>query len=632
MWDYPYVLPDLLAGLIFLACYLYMPHLINRRNRTFLRLFVLLTAALAFDIVGGWMCDHTPFRTAAVAVHWIYCSFFPLIAYFFLIFVMDVLRLTPEEAPHMTTAARVAVIAAEILTFSSVLTGSASGGEGDVVRHGVMHAALNACFILEAALLLRLIRKYSGRLNRYEYLSAEASQILLLCGNIAHIILPSHVVIGTTCIMATIILYLAFENPNLYMANRGNAFNIRAFREVLDEKINQKSYRILAFALRDYIDMRGIYGGMQMDLGVSLIGEFLVRTYTEYQVFYLRSGRFVVLGPGNMDWEELRAEIRERFQAPWTADNAELDLNVTFVQVEPETGLDSVDKILNYLFLAFNNADSTLSQPDGLIEADSIRLIDRQVEIKRSLDRCLENNEVEIFLQPLIESRSRTLAGAEVLCRIRDESGKIISPAVFIPIAEQNGRINLMGEQVLEKACQFVRDNDLNAIGLSWLNVNLSPIQCMKKDLSQRFSTILSQYGVSTDVIHLEITEQTVMDVSRLEQQIQILQGFGFRFSLDDYGSGYSNLSRVKQYPFANIKLDMSIVWDYIRDQDVLLPTIVRAFKKMGFSVTAEGIENAEMADAMSALGCDYLQGYYFSKPLPTDEFVTKYTLLRQSV
>ena len=75
----------------------------------------------------------------------------------------------------------------------------------------------------------------------------------------------------------------------------------------------------------------------------------------------------------------------------------------------------------------------------------------------------------------------------------------------------------------------------------------------------------------------------------------------------------------------------MGIVWDYIRDQDVLLPTIVRAFKEMGFSVTAEGIENAEMADAMSALGCDYLQGYYFSKPLPTEEFVRKYAALRQN-
>ena len=338
----------------------------------------------------------------------------------------------------------------------------------------------------------------------------------------------------------------------------------------------------------------------------------------------------MILGPESMDWNQMQQEIYDRFQAPWIAADAELDLNALFIQVEPATGLDSVDHILNYMLLAFENAEETLSRPDGLIDADSIRKIDRQIKIKRSLDRCLEHNEVEIFLQPLIDSRSRMLAGAEVLCRIRDEAGKLISPAVFVPIAEQNGCINLMGEQVLEKACQFVRDHNLDEIGLSWLNVNLSPIQCMRKDLGERFATILEQYGVSTEIIHLEITEQSVMDISRLEHQIQVLRRIGFRFSLDDYGSGYSNLSRVKQYPFANIKLDMGIVWDYIRDKDVLLPTIVQAFKKMGFSVTAEGIEDAEVADAMTALGCDYLQGYYFSKPLPVEEFVTKYTMLRQ--
>ena len=428
--------------------------------------------------------------------------------------------------------------------------------------------------------------------------------------------------------MAFIKFFLAFENPHLYMANRGNAFNVRAFRDVMGERIQNHSYRILAFALRDYIEMRGIYGGAQMDCGVSMIGRFLVQTYPEYQAFYLRSGRFAVLGPETMDVEQLQREIYDRFQTSWIADDAELDLGAIFLQVEPGMGLDSVDRILNYIFLAFENAGETLSNSRGLIDAESIRRIDRQVEIKRSLDRCLERNEVEIFLQPLIDSQSRTLAGAEVLCRIRDEAGNLISPAVFVPIAERNGCINLMGEQVFEKACQFVRDHDMEEIGLSWLNVNLSPIQCMRKDLSERFANILNQYGVSTDIIHLEITEQAVMDIARLEQQIDILHGIGFRFSLDDYGSGYSNLSRVKQYPFANIKLDMGIVWDYIRDKDVLLPTIVQAFKQMGFSVTAEGIEDGVMADTMSELGCDYLQGYYFSKPLPVDEFVSKYTAL----
>ena len=630
MWDYPCMISNLLVLSIFFASFLAMPRLRNRRNRVFLQLLILLGAASLLSIVGSYAHEKTSWRVLPFLLHLAYSATLPVCAYAYLQFVAGVMRVQPSEAPRWVRASQAAAILAEAVTLSSVVTGAVVR-PGGATLHGPLYPVIALCFIGEALISLRMIRRFSGRLNRYELLSASGSQIALLVGSLLQIVFPSHIIMSTACLLSVTALFLAFENPNLYLAHRGNAFNVRALREALDERVREKSYRLLAFALRDYIDMRGIYGGEQMDKGVSLIGEFLVLTYPEYQAFYLRSGRFALLGSESMDWDRVRAEVRERFQAPWVADNAELDLGVRFVQVEPETGLDSVDKILNYLFLAFDNAGETLSQSDDLMDPDSIRAIDRQVEVKRSLDRCLDNNEVEIFLQPLIDSRSRMLAGAEVLSRIRDETGRLISPAVFVPIAEQNGRINLMGEQVLEKACQFVRDNDLSEIGLSWLNVNLSPIQCMRKDLSERFSTILEQYGVSTDIIHLEITEQTVMDLSRLEQQIQILQGIGFRFSLDDYGSGYSNLSRVKKYPFANIKLDMGIVWDYIADKDVLLPTIVQAFKQMGFSVTAEGIENAEMADAMSALGCDYLQGYYFSKPLPTDEFVAKYSFVRQN-
>jgi EAL domain-containing protein (putative c-di-GMP-specific phosphodiesterase class I) len=103
------------------------------------------------------------------------------------------------------------------------------------------------------------------------------------------------------------------------------------------------------------------------------------------------------------------------------------------------------------------------------------------------------------------------------------------------------------------------------------------------------------------------------------------LRKANFQFVLDDYGSGYSNLTRVRHYPFVNIKLDMEVVWDYHRERDSLLPNIVKAFTQMGFSITAEGIETAEMADSLTEIGCDYLQGFFFDKPLPVDEFVAKY-------
>ena len=189
-------------------------------------------------------------------------------------------------------------------------------------------------------------------------------------------------------------------------------------------------------------------------------------------------------------------------------------------------------------------------------------------------------------------------------------------------MAEQEGYIVRLGEQVLSKVCRFIRDHDMKALGIRWINVNLSPVQFMSRDIPERFSAILKQYGVDQEMIHLEITEQSMIDFSLLHDQITDLHDNGFQFALDDYGSGYSNLSRVRQYPFSNIKIDMEVVRNYCRDRDVLLPALIQGFKQMNLSITAEGIETEEMAGAMKDVCCDYLQGYYFSRPVPMDEFV----------
>ena len=256
---------------------------------------------------------------------------------------------------------------------------------------------------------------------------------------------------------------------------------------------------------------------------------------------------------------------------------------------------------------------------------ETLEEINRQIEVKRWLDKALEDDAVEVFLQPIMESGTMQAVAAEALARIRDDDGKLIPPGLFIPVAEKNGRINLLGEQVLRKVCAFINEHSLKDAGFSRINVNLSPIQCMHSNLPSLFSSILKEYSVPAAQIHLEITEESMINYVKQEQQIEDLLDCGFQISLDDYGSGFSNLHQVKKFSFSNIKLDMSIVWDYIRDRDALLPALVQAFRQMGFSITAEGIETQEMAEAMAGIGCDYLQGYYFSKPLPMDAFAQEY-------
>ena len=176
---------------------------------------------------------------------------------------------------------------------------------------------------------------------------------------------------------------------------------------------------------------------------------------------------------------------------------------------------------------------------------------------------------------------------------------------------------------MLEKVCRFFSEHDPKQ--LQWVNVNLSPIQCMNPELRTRFVDILSRYRVPPPFIHLEITEASMIDYTVLTEQMNELRNRGFCFVLDDYGSGYSNLSRLQRLPFTGIKLDMEIVRAHCKDPNPVLPTLVRVFRERGLSITAEGIETDAVAEEMTAIGCDYLQGYLFSRPVPMDEFRQKY-------
>ena len=157
-----------------------------------------------------------------------------------------------------------------------------------------------------------------------------------------------------------------------------------------------------------------------------------------------------------------------------------------------------------------------------------------------------------MFLQPLMDCTTGKRVAAEALVRLRDDNGDLIRPDLFIGMAEQEGHIVRLGEQVLSHVCEFIRDNDMEKIGIKWINVNLSPVQFMSRDIPSTFSEILQEYGVDESMIHLEITEQSMIDFSLLREQIIGLHENGFEFSLDDYGSGYSNLTRVRQYPFTS--------------------------------------------------------------------------------
>ena len=251
--------------------------------------------------------------------------------------------------------------------------------------------------------------------------------------------------------------------------------------------------------------------------------------------------------------------------------------------------------------------------------------LDIRTNIDLIIDRALENNSFEVYYQPIYSVSQSRFISAEALIRLFDPQYGFISPETLITAAEENGAIHKIGEFVFDKVCQFIVSDEFKNLNLDYIEVNLSVAQIMNSDLPDTIFSIMKKYNVPADKINLEITETAADYAQRvMTENLDKLMQAGLSFSLDDYGTGYSNMKRVVQLPLKIIKLDKSFVDESNNPKMwVFLKNTVKMLKDMNMEIVVEGVETQEMLDAFSDMQCDFIQGYFFSKPIPKNDFVT---------
>ena len=211
---------------------------------------------------------------------------------------------------------------------------------------------------------------------------------------------------------------------------------------------------------------------------------------------------------------------------------------------------------------------------------------------------------------------------------MRDNDGNFISPELFIPIAEKSSLIIDIGDFVLEKVCEVISEENLSEYGFEYIEVNVSMVECLQSNLAAKVMSVLKKHKVFPNQINLEITETSASEFTDIvDMNIKTLHDKNISFSLDDFGTGYSSLSRILSLSLKLIKIDKSIVQAPFTSSEkksmILLENFVKTAISTGSDIVAEGVETKEMARHIINLGCKYIQGYYFSKPLPRDDFVS---------
>ena len=428
--------------------------------------------------------------------------------------------------------------------------------------------------------------------------------------------------------VAMMYMYIYLENPNDYIDKVSGIFNLDAADIFLNNKLEKNDHiNFVTIEITGIKFINETFGSESGNELLKTVGQFLASINDTF-AFRMSGAVFSVVFFGSeKKFNQIVHTIEQRFKENFSILDIDTVLPVRYCIFRHNNIKLSIPERIELIRYFMN--DKEIKETDGKIIIDESAIQERfnKQKIEKALNDAINNGEVIVNYQPIYNNKLDKFTSAEALMRIKDKDGKFIPPDIFIPIAEKNGLIIKLGMNLFEQVCELIQKNDLQNTSLEYIEVNLSVIQCMQQDLADKLLMTMKKYDVPPSFINFEITETAASNSeSTLLSNMKKLLGENSSFSLDDYGSGYSNINYVLDLPISLIKYDKNMIWSYFDNEKgrVILNYTVNMTKELNLKSLAEGVETKEQYEQIKQLGIEYTQGFYFSKPLPPDEFVKK--------
>ena len=423
--------------------------------------------------------------------------------------------------------------------------------------------------------------------------------------------------------LAALGLMLSIEDEDDRIDMATGAYNRRALAFDLKNFIETgQVFQVIGVRILDMVSMHRVMGSSASDAFLRSVADYLRTLLPPYCIYYANPSTYIILIRGDDEAQaaELAAKILDRFDETWNGGKVESLLHAAVTRgVSPKNFPTRAD----VLFMA--DSPIPVKEEKKVLAGRDLSYLLRRLEVERALHRGLEERTFEVYYQPVYEMPSLKMKSAEALLRLRDRVLGNIPPAEFIPAAEQAGIIERLGDFVLEEVCAFIASGVPDELGLSDIGVNLSVLQCIQPGFAARMKSIVSRFGVNPSKINFEITESVAAsDYNALDAVIRDLKEGGFTFAMDDYGTGYSNMQSIFALDFDLVKIDKGILWSAEKNAigRAILDNSVRMIREMRRKILVEGVETEEQIRLLDSLSVDFLQGFYFSKPVPKDEFI----------
>jgi diguanylate cyclase (GGDEF)-like protein len=397
-----------------------------------------------------------------------------------------------------------------------------------------------------------------------------------------------------------------------------------------DVQLAQRHGRHLAVLFVDLDDFKPINDSLGHEVGDQVLVQVAQRLADELDpgdtLARFGGDEFVILLPELLR-EENAIRLAERLLAcirrPYRVGEHELYIGASVGIAFLQEGLENPVEMIQQADMAMYRAKQKGRNAWECFTSDINDEVSARMALRNDLQEAIEAENFELYYQPLLEARSGSVVGFEALVRWKHPVRGYLSPGLFIPLAEDTGQIGPISEWVLRQACRDMCRLALEGYGRYRVSVNLSPLQFRRANFLINLQQALLETGLSPEYLELELTEGILMaDTGAAVETLHRLRDMGIEVSIDDFGTGFSSLSYLKQLPIGKIKIDRSFVRDIAtsRHDSAIVQGIISMAHHLELVVVAEGIEEAEQRDFLVAHGCDVFQGFFFARPMPLEK------------
>ena len=618
---------DIAAVIIYIfvfACYMGKRHVKNSQYHSFLFLILFSFLTPLFDIPACFLREH---QAAAFPVYLLTTFYYitKLCATcFFLLFIMSQMELNGKISRLKKVLIMLPLALVAIATIFNIWTGWLFTYDDRIWATGPLRSLnyfLNTLYLIWAFLYVSLNKDAVGKDFK---ILIQIIVVINILANCFQYVFEDLLIHSFASSVSLLVLNLNLEKYGVVLDSVSGMAKKEGFeKNVVKLLFHQNPFEVLFVRVKDYDMISNIFGVETVEEIFRKIEKYFIELAGAGNAFQVTNDTFVLVNYKDEYLAQNLNIIYSTLKRSWKVKGIDYSLEFFICHLKAYEHFNDWETLSGYL-LYFSTMKKERAE---IVPVNEMQIANPVFErkVERAMETGMRDGSFRVVYQPICTAKDKKFITAEALLRLTDPELGTISPDVFIPIAERSGLILRLGNFVLEQVCHFIAMHNIASLGLAYIELNLSTIQCIQEDFLKLIEETVSMYRISPRSLCFEITETASTSAPHIfADNLNELSKKGFRLALDDFGTGYANIQRMVTSDFEIIKFDKVLTQNFSNDKNLrdFYYTFISMLQSIGCKVVAEGVETKEQYEFIKNSGGDYIQGYYFSRPLSETDFV----------